>query len=369
MMRLIFTSLLSACLLTACGPADQQARHSADPETAGPDWALLGFEKADGVNPCLRPDPALRFRDPILGEEVQWAFKDVFNPATVVRGDTLLMIFRAEDSIGRHAGTSRLGLAYSFDGLRFEKEPEPVFYPGEDFMKKYEWEGGCEDPRIVESEDGRYLMTYTAYDGQTARLCVAGSSDLRRWTKQGLAFGEGAYRDLWSKSGAMVCRREGDRLVATRIDGRYWMYWGDKSMHLAYSDDLLSWTPLTAGDSLRVVLPYRPGFFDSDLVEPGPPALLTEAGIRLIYNARNYGPQRLATLPEGTYCAGQALFDAADPARLLQRTGEPFFCPERDYEVSGQVNRVVFLEGLSPFQDRWFLYYGTADSKIAVAVR
>jgi len=330
---------------------------------------LLGFEKADSVNPCLLPDPTLRFRDPILGREIQWAVKDVFNPATVVRGDTLFMIFRAEDSIGRHAGTSRLGLAYSFDGLHFEKEPAPVFYPDEDLMKRYEWEGGCEDPRVVESEEGRYIMTYTAYDGQTARLCVASSPNLRHWTKHGLVFGESAYRDRWSKSGAIVCRRRGNRLVAERLDGRYWMYWGDKHIHLAYSDDLLAWTPLAAGDSLRVVLPYRPGFFDSDLVEPGPPALLTEAGILLIYNARNYGPDRLSSLAEGTYCAGQGLFDPKDPERLIERTDQPFFCPERDYEVSGQVNRVVFLEGLAPFRNRWFLYYGTADSKIAVAVR
>ena len=37
------------------------------------------------------------------------------------------------------------------------------------------------DPRVVEDVDGRYVLTYTAYDGKTARLCVsilAGSSDV-----------------------------------------------------------------------------------------------------------------------------------------------------------------------------------------------
>ena len=41
--------------------------------------------------------------------------------------------------------------------------------------------------------------------------------------------------------------------------------------------------------------------------------------------------------------------------------------PEEAYEISGQVNRVVFVEGLSLFKGGWFLYYATADSKIAVA--
>lgn len=360
--RLAFLLLL--LLFTAC----REGRNTEKIAEETTDWRLLPFEKVDSLNPVFNPDPSLTFACPLQRQTLRWAVKDVFNPATVVRGDSLLMIFRAEDSIGRYNGTSRLGLAWSFDGLHFESFPEPVFYPDEDSMKVYEWEGGCEDPRVVESEDGRYIMTYTSYDGETARLCVAGSRDLRNWEKHGLAFGEGEYRDLWSKSGSIVSRRQGNRLVAERIDGKYWMYWGDKNIHLATSDDLLNWTPLTAGDSLMVVMPFRPGYFDSDLVEPGPPALLTDQGILLIYNGRNYGPERNPDIPEGAYSAGQALFDAAAPQQLLERTDQAFFRPEADYEITGQVNRVVFLEGLAPFQDKWFLYYGTADSKIAVAV-
>lgn len=347
---------------------------SCDSQNAGlqretlPEWALPAFEKVDSLNPCLLPDPSLSFFCPLQQDTVQWSVKDVFNPAAVVRNDTLFLIFRAEDSIGRYAGTSRLGLAFSEDGLRFRKDPSPVLYPDDDFMKPYEWEGGCEDPRIVELPDGRYVMTYTAYDGQTARLCVASSKNLRNWAKHGLAFGEEKYRDLWSKSGSIVCRRQGNRLVAEKVNGQYWMYWGDKNMHAAVSGDGISWTPLEEGDSLKIVMPFRPGFFDSDLVEPGPPAMITDAGILLIYNGRNYGPERRLDIPEGTYSAGQVLFSREDPATVISRLEEPFFRPDRPYEVEGQVNRVVFLEGMALFREQWFLYYGTADSKIAVAV-
>ena len=75
----------------------------------------------------------------------------------LVRHDTLFLLYRAEDSIGKYAGTSRIGLAYSTDGLHFTKHPLPVFYPGNDSLKKYEWEGGCEDPRIVEDDNGQYF--------------------------------------------------------------------------------------------------------------------------------------------------------------------------------------------------------------------
>jgi predicted GH43/DUF377 family glycosyl hydrolase len=79
-------------------------------------------------------------------------------------------------------------------------------------------------------------------------------------------------------------------------------------------------------------------------------------------------PGYYAGLPPGTYTAGQVLLDAQHPTRVLDRTGTYFMKPDKPYEMTGQVNHVVFLEGLAHHKDRWFLYYGTADSKIAVAV-
>jgi predicted GH43/DUF377 family glycosyl hydrolase len=45
---------------------------------------------------------------------------------------------------------------------------------------------GVEDPRIVQSKEGEYIMTYTAYDGKTARMSIASSKDLIHWKKHGL---------------------------------------------------------------------------------------------------------------------------------------------------------------------------------------
>jgi predicted GH43/DUF377 family glycosyl hydrolase len=110
------------------------------------------------------------------------------------------------------------------------------------------------------------------------------------------------------------------------------------------------------------------GYFDSRLVEPGPYALLKDEGILLIYNASNAANFNDPKLPEFTYAAGQALFDKAQPYKLLDRTESYFIHPDKDYEKIGEVNEVCFVEGLVFFKDQWFLYYGTADSKIAVAV-
>ena len=352
-----------------------------------PSWALLPFTKADKVNPVLLPGSG-SFTDPILHRTVAWEEKDVFNPAVIVRGDRVFLLYRAQDKIGQPAGTSRIGLAESADGFHFTRQPAPVLYPDNDGQKKYEWEGGCEDLRVVEDEKGVYYMTYTAYDGNIARLMVATCADphLRRWTKHGPAFAKafhGKYLDKWSKSGAIVSRYIDGKIIAARIAGKYWMYWGDQFIWAATSDNLTDWTPVEKKPGerdpvalrgqalnmpdLKIVLPTRTGSFDSDLVESGPPAMLTAKGILLLYNGRNIPSIGDPDLPEGTYTASQALLDSKDPTRILQRMDHYFMRPDKPYELSGQVNAVCFIEGLALFHHRWFLYYGTADSKIAVA--
>jgi beta-1,2-mannosidase len=89
-----------------------------------------------------------------------------------------------------------------------------------------------------------------------------------------------------------------------------------------------------------------------------------------VYNGMNLDEEgRDTTLAPGAYCGGQALFDRRQPDKLLSRLENNFIKPDKDYETSGQVNQVCFLEGMVPFRGKWFLYYGTADSRIAVAVR
>ncbi len=331
-----------------------------------PDWALAPFTKVDSVNPILGPGKN-EFICPLLDTKVMWDEKDVFNPAAVVRNGKVYLLFRAEDTIGKHAGTSRIGLAVSDDGLHFIKATEPVLFPDQDEMKIYEWEGGIEDPRVVETEDSTFVMTYTAYDGVLARLCIATSKDLRHWTKRGLAL-PGKYTDTWSKSGAIVARQTGDRFVAHKIDNQYYMYWGDTDLFLATSNDLIHWSPVEEGGKPKSILRPRPGYFDSRLVESGPFALFGENGILLIYNGMNQDTDGDPDIAAGAYSAGQVLFDKDDPSRLVGRLEKNFLSPDRPYEITGQVNQVCFVEGMVHFKNHWYLYYGTADSKIGVAI-
>jgi len=346
---------------------DQQNQRSAETPVTS-DWALLPFAKTDSANPILLPLRTTTFACPITQQKVYWEANDVYNPSAIVRLGKVYLIYRAEDTVRAVNGTSRLGLAESEDGIHFRRLPEPIFYPDNDEMKKYEWRGGCEDPRIIEDSTSTYWMTYTAYDGKIARLCIASSPDLRKWQKHGLVFKNPKHQNMWSKSGAIVGKYSpGGRLIATRINGKFWMYWGENGL-IATSADLKSWEFLAdeKGEP-KSVLPMRADqeFFDNALVEPGPPAILTEKGILLIYNGASIDKAKGGI---ANYCGGQALFAATDPTKLLARLDKPFIQPEKDYELLGQVNKVTFVEGLVFYQNHWFLYYGTADSKIAVAV-
>lgn len=360
---LSFLLLLFAMML-GCQPKPISTKESVLRDTS---WAMSAFVKADSINPVLVAGDN-SFFCPIRKEQVLWEEKDVFNPAAVVREGKVFLLYRAEDKIGKYAGTSRIGLATSDDGLHFTKKKDPVFYPDNDSLKVFEWEGGVEDPRVVETEDGKYLMTYTGYDGTTARLLLATSHDLIHWQKHGTVL-QGKYKNTWSKSGAIVTRREGTRIIATKIGGKYWMYFGDTDLFIASSEDLIHWSPLEEAGKLKSVLLPRKGYFDSRLVESGPYALLTVDGVLLIYNGMNLDEGGDPHIANGAYCAGQALFDKNDPTRLVDRLEKYFLNPDKPYEISRQINQVCFVEGMVPFNGKWFLYYGTADSRIAVAVR
>lgn len=337
-------------------------------------WALGPFDRPEEGNPIITPNDQTTFHCPMRDSVLHWESMATFNPAAVVKDDKVHVLYRAEDltgemKIGGH--TSRLGMAIADDGLNFERLDEPVFYPDKDDQKQYEWPGGTEDPRIVEIEDGRYVMTYTQWNHETPRLAVATSEDLKNWEKHGPAFEkayDGKYHDMHTKSGAILSRREGDKLIATRKDGKYWMYWGVPEIYLATSDDLIDWEPVENEDGeLKTVLAPRDGHFDSWLVEAGPPALIQEDGILVIYNAGNDGESGDPSIPDSVYTGGQALFDLDQPDRLLDRLDKPFIQPEEEYEKSGQYESgTTFLEGLVHFRDQWFIYYGTADSRVGV---
>jgi predicted GH43/DUF377 family glycosyl hydrolase/lysophospholipase L1-like esterase len=360
---------LCAGLLAAAGTLSLFAQDATS-------WVIGPFERPAQGNPVLMPLATSSFQDPVLKQPVQWEALHTFNPAAIVRHGKVYVLYRAEDNsgsmeIGGH--TSRLGLAESDDGIRFKRLPEPVFYPSADDQQDREWPGGVEDPRIVERDDGTYVLTYTQWNRKTYSIGIATSRDLRHWTKYGPAFLDalgGKYANLQYKSAGIVTQIKDGRLIAAKIIDRYWMYWGEGSIRLATSTDAIHWTPVEGQDGNPVeLLRPRPGHFDSTFPETGPPPVLTSAGIVVLYNGKNATDGGDPALGPGAYAAGEALFEATNPAHLLVQTGKPVLKPELPYEKTGQyVAGTTFAEGLVFFHGKWLLYYGCADSLVAVAM-
>jgi predicted GH43/DUF377 family glycosyl hydrolase len=289
--------------------------------------------------PWTRP-----LNEPILSPQgATWESAGTFNPAAVNYNGRIVMLYRAQDP----SGTSRLGYAESNDGIHFTRRAEPVLSPEAD----YEKDGGVEDPRL-QKFGNTYYLTYTGYNKKDAQLCLATSGDLIHWDRKGVILPayRGNWNKGWTKSGA---------IVPEKINGKYWMYWlgtaADKTdqMGLSSSVDLIHWTEATQ----TPVLPHRPGMFDSRVVEPGPPPILTPEGIVLIYNGAD---------DDLVYRAAVAVFDRNDPRKILYRSDTPILAPEQEWEKVGQVPNVVFVEGMVRQGHRWLLYYGGADKYVGL---
>lgn len=337
------------------------------------------FERTSQAAPIILPRSESVFLDPIAKRPVHWEALNTFNPAAIVKDGKVMVLYRAEDEsgamkVGGH--TSRIGLAESRDGIHFSRRSEPVFFAANDEQMQREWPGGVEDPRIVESEDGLYVLTYTQWNRERFTAAIATSKDLLHWTKYGPLFQdakEHKYAAMKYKSAGIVTQldKKKGRLIAARINGSYWMYWGEGAVHLASSPDLIHWTPVEdpSGRLLELLAP-RQGYFDSGFPEVGPPPVLNSKGIVLIYNGKNAaGSEGDRSLGVGSYATGEALFDANHPERLIARSEQTILKPSASYETSGQyVAGTTFSEGLVYFQRRWFLYYGCADSRVAVVL-
>lgn len=260
-----------------------------------------------------------------------WEAQSVSAPAVLVKQDTLFLFYTAEDRVrlGSVQGTSRIGLAYSMDGVNFTRLTEPVLTPTLDF----ETPGGCKNPSVVFAEEV-YYMTYLASDGRTTRLALATSKDLRRWQKHGLAL-----RDTAALSGGVM--------LPQKLGGRFVMYYAKEELRLAFSNDLLHWFP-----QMEPLLRLRADKFDSDALEVGPPPMIIDSTIVLLYNARDAGGKR---------ALGMARFSMDNPATLLARSDQPLFelLPTHAQSAStAKVSALVLWRG------QYEMFFSNADGMI-----
>ncbi len=280
-------------------------------------------------NPILRPI-----------EEHAWESREVFNPAAVYLNGKVHLLYRA---IGND-NTSRFGYAASSDGFTIdERLPNPVFEPATESEKD-----GCEDPRLTELDDSM-LMTYTALrEYNHLQVYQIGLTTISKEDFVGKKWNWGnrrlPFRGIRNKDGV---------IFPEKIGGRYVMLHRiEPDICVASSEDLVHWC-----DMMSVMNPQGSGWDNWKIGVSGTPVKINE-GWLIIYHGVSV---------ERMYCLGVALLDADHPERVLYRSKERLLAPKEDYERFGKVPNVVFSCGNVILDNRFFLYYGAADSVVCVA--
>lgn len=283
--------------------------------------------------------------NPILSanKDNGWESSYVYNPTAMVIDDMVIVIYRAQNE----SLISTMGLAWSTDGYNFTRYSEPIFYPTETYENK-----GTEDPRLIRV-NGTFYLTYTGWsDSDGVKLCQASSTDLINWNKTGPVLPDIKH----SKSGAIMDERQ--------ADGNYYMHWGDTELYLAVSNDLVHWTNASADSYATGLLEW-----EQKLIESGPPPVKTRDGKWLkVYNGVADKATDDGKYVEGQYSTGQMLVDLSlYPDAPVARLETPILTPDTDDEKKGQVDNVLFSEGLVQFKGQWLMYFGEADTHLGVA--
>ncbi|MDW7738828.1 MAG: glycosidase [Bacillota bacterium] len=287
------------------------------------------FKRFEG-NPIITPDT--------------WPYpaNATFNPGAIKHNGETKLLVRVEDM----RGFSHITVARSKDGKKdWKVDNNHILLPDSNYNEE-RW--GIEDPRIVWLEDlGQYAITYVSFSKDGPVVSLALSKDLKKFKRRG----------------AMLPPEDKDAsLFPRKIKNRYMLIHrpiirGEAHVWIANSPDLIHW-----GEH-RILLPVRPGWWDSTRVGLGPPPLETSEGWLIIYHGVRM------TASGSLYRVGLALLDLDEPWNIIKRSDQWVFGPHEPYERVGDVPGVTFPTGIThdPATDELNMYYGAADTSVCVA--
>jgi predicted GH43/DUF377 family glycosyl hydrolase len=284
--------------------------------------------------------------NPILSA-ADWPYpvNSVFNPgATMLADGATLLLCRVED----RRGHSHLCAARSANGIDdWHIDAQPTMYPDPEHFPEELW--GIEDPRITYVEElKKFAIVYTSYSHEGPGVALALTEDFRSFER----FGE--IMSPEDKDASLFPNRIGDywALIHRPITGP------EAHMWISYSSDLRHW-----GSHKLMLESRRGGWWDANKIGLSPPPIETSRGWLVIYHGVKM------TGAGCMYRLGLALFDLHTPEKCLRRGNEWVFGPQEPYELQGDVDKVVFPCGytVAPDKDTLRIYYGAADSTVALA--
>ncbi|MBU4217281.1 pesticidal protein Cry7Aa [Candidatus Parcubacteria bacterium] len=305
--------------------------------------------------------------------------KSVFNPGILQEGNTVHMVYRAIDENNK----SCLGYARLEGPMKVvERWTKPFMYPHFNYEKM-----GIEDPRLVKINDLVY-MTYVVHDGKNAMTAYSSGKDLFHLKKGGIIspqlsynrvgklFGFSKLKDDYYTFKSYYTDYVGEDVTVWDKDG---FFFPEKIknkyvfMHRILPDTQIApakhiyflktkeyWERNIKQLSKFVVLEPEQGW-ENRHVGGGCPPIRTKYGWLLIYHG--VGESNDGRI----YSAGACILKIDNPTHVIARLPKPFMVPTKKYETNGTVSDVTFPTGTAIFDDRLYIYYGTADTNIAVA--
>jgi len=332
----------------------------------------------------------------------KWEARAVLNPSVVRDKNGIDHVFYR--AVAKN-WVSSIGYA-RIKGGKIERFDKPIMRPTKSYESK-----GIEDPRVTKIGNV-YYMLYTAFDGADAKIAYAISKDLKNWGKKGIISPNISvkearelvkikkYRDKWKKQeiyGSRIALWDKDAvLFPKKINGKFVMlhrflpdvqivkfkkfselkkdsFWRDYIINLSEGKDDVSL--------------YRRYDWEGEHIGAGAVPIETKKGWLLIYHGVNlkkvaflsrifhrvsynfcgvFHRLRNRRLPL-VYHVGAALLDLKKPEIEITRLKKPLFSPSYSWEREGDVNEVVFPEGVSLKGNNLRIYYGCADTRIGLA--
>lgn len=275
-----------------------------------------------------------------------------FNAGMIRVGDKVHMLYRSAESFD---GESATGFRYKenfvahaeldLNGKLIKDDKAPVIAPCGQFDT-----AGIEDPRIVEFE-GVFYIFYTCFDLKLARVGVSKTLDFISYERIGVI-----PTNKYDKDAFMFPERIGGKIAYIhRIESTIQIDYFDRI------DDLFNPAYWSAYDVSKTEV--ITGKYDWEDVKVGGsvPPVKTEDGWLFIYHGVGSDKNPFC------YRAGAALLDPENPSKVIARLPYPILEPTEDYELNGDINNVVFPQGVFLNGDDMYMSYGGADTVVAIA--
>lgn len=332
-------------------------------------------------------DRAVRcVNNPIINPKTNnlWESELVYNPAALKVEDTIFLIYRAmgDDHI------ARFGLAYSKNGINFERLDFPIMQPTEHYelpheitLKRERERGGIEDPRATIIGDTIYLY-YTSFHKKChiamASMKIENFAKLVQNSKENVNDYSKKWNEAWERHGLVFPEQfENDNIFSRNAvlhklkkDLFVLLYRVDKG-NINYS---FASTPVGPWQYKNNSLIEKDLSWETERIGISTPSIEIEDRGKKFSLFFYHGVESVGAGVERRYHLGAFLLESNLEKDELQihKLLEPVMSPKTSYEVNSKwLNscgvEAIFSCGVILFNNDIFIYYGAGDSVICLA--